>query len=187
MAAAITSIDFSVLYWIQVHLRTAVLDVFFPLITKLGNSGFFWIILGIVLLCIRKTRVCGICVLVCLAVDAVIGEVILKHIFCRIRPCVVRPISDMLISTPSTYSFPSGHSASSFTAATAIFFHSRHAGTAAYVLAALIAFSRLYCYVHFPSDVIAGMLLGICVAAILTPRMQRFFDSHSFDSRSKEI
>lgn len=175
MISAVTAFDFSILYWIQEHLRTDFGDIFFPFITALGNSGVFWIILGVILLCLPKTRLCGICVLLCLAVDAVIGEVILKNIFCRVRPCNINPIVDMLIAAPGSYSFPSGHTASSFTAATAIFLTHRRAGVAAYILAILIAFSRLYCYVHFPTDVLAGVLLGVGVACTLTPIIKRRF------------
>ncbi len=173
MISAITSVDFAILYWIQENLRNAFLDTVVPWITSLGNGGFIWILIAVILLCVPKTRTCGICMLVCLAVDALIGEGLLKHIICRVRPCNAAPIADMLVAAPTSYSFPSGHSASSFTAATAVFLCHRRAGIAAYVLAALIAFSRLYCYLHFPTDVLAGILLGICVACILTPRVQQ--------------
>lgn len=173
MAAAITSIDFSLLYWIQVHMRNTFFDSFFKFITHLGDTGVIWIALGIILLCFPKTLRCGICMLACLAVTALLGEGILKHLFTRERPCVQQPIEDMLLAVPSTYSFPSGHSASSFTAATAVFFHYRKAGIAAYILAALIAFSRLYCYVHFPTDVLTGIALGLCVGIVLVPRLSR--------------
>ncbi|MGM9623230.1 MAG: phosphatase PAP2 family protein [Butyricicoccus porcorum] len=171
MTAAITSLDFSLLYWIQAHMRNDFFDGFFKLVTHLGDAGIFWIALGIILLCFPKTRRCGICMLVCLAVTSLLGEGLLKHLFTRERPCVQQPIADMLLALPTTYSFPSGHSASSFTAATALFFHDRRAGIAAYILAALIAFSRLYCYVHFPTDVLTGIALGLCVGIVLTPRL----------------
>ena len=161
MLAFITSLDFSILLWIQEHLRSPLLDVLFPLITHLGDKGLCWIALGILLLIPRRTRIWGICVLVCLAVDCLLGEGLLKHLFLRQRPCVVQPIEDMLVSIPYTTSFPSGHSASSFTAATALFLNNRPAGIAAYVLAFLIAASRLYCYVHFPTDVLCGICLLI--------------------------
>lgn len=169
MIDAITSLDFSILIWIQQHLRCAFLDVVFPWITHLADKGWFWIALSVILLFPRKTRLCGACMLACLAIDCLLGEGLIKHLFPRQRPCVVQPIDDMLIAIPRTVSFPSGHSASSFTASTALFLHNRRAGTAAYVLATLIAFSRLYCYVHFPSDVLCGILLGICVALLVTP------------------
>lgn len=173
MLASITSLDFSILFWIQEHVRCAFLDMFLPLITHLGDKGWFWIALGAVLLIPRKTRIWGICMLVCLAIDCLLGEGLIKHLFPRQRPCVVQPMEDMLIAIPHSVSFPSGHSASSFTASTALFLNNKHAGIFAYILAALIAFSRLYCYVHFPSDVLCGILLGICVACILTPVLKR--------------
>lgn len=173
MLSTITAIDFSILFWIQEHTRTAVLDVILPFLSIINNVGLFWIILSAVLLLFRRTRLCGICMLVCLAVDCVLGEGILKHLFMRERPYNVIPIDSLLVPTPLTSSFPSGHTASSFTAATAVFYNHKRAGIAAYIMAALIAFSRLYCYVHYPTDVLAGMLLGICVACFVTPRLQK--------------
>lgn len=176
MIDAITSLDFSILLWIQEHLRCTVLDIILPWITRLGDKGWFWILLSVLLLFPRKTRIWGICMLVCLAVDCLIGEGFIKHMFPRQRPCIVQPIENMLIAIPHTVSFPSGHSASSFTAATALFLNNKRTGMAAYILAALIAFSRLYCYVYFPSDVLCGILLGICVACILTPPLQQYLN-----------
>lgn len=173
MIATITAIDFSILLWIQEYVRTAVLDVIFPFLSVINNIGLFWIILSVLLLVSRRTRLCGICMLACLAVDCILGEGLLKHLIMRERPYTVIPIDNLLLPAPTTSSFPSGHTASSFTAATAVFYNHKRAGIAAYVMAALIAFSRLYCYVHYPTDVLAGMLLGICVACVLTPWLQK--------------
>ena len=172
----ITQLDFSILYAIQ-NIRNDLFDWFFPFITKLGNSGIFWILLGICLICFKKTRTCGICVLACLAIGALIGEVFIKNVICRQRPCIQQPIENMLVAIPTSFSFPSGHSASSFTAATAIFLNHRKAGIAAYILAALIAFSRLYCYVHFPTDVLCGAILGIIVACLVTHKIKKYISS----------
>lgn len=174
MISTITAIDFSILFWIQAHIRTTALDVIFPFLSVINNMGLFWIVLSVALLVSRRTRLCGICMLVCLAVDCALGEGLLKHLFMRERPYVIIPIDNLLVPTPLTSSFPSGHTASSFTAATAVFYNHKRAGIAAYVIAALIAFSRLYCYVHYPTDVLAGILLGICVACILTPQLQKW-------------
>jgi undecaprenyl-diphosphatase len=172
--SSITAWDLAILQFIQQG-RNAFLDTVLPMVTHLADKGMIWIVLGMVLLCFRKTRTCGICVLICLLVDCILGERILKHIFCRQRPCVIQPISDMLIAAPHSYSFPSGHTASSFTAATAIFLCHKRAGAVALCAAAIIGFSRLYLYVHFPTDVLCGALLGIGVAALLTPRLRRHF------------
>lgn len=173
MLSTITSIDFAILFWIQEHIRTTTLDIVFPFLSTINNVGLFWIVLSVVLLLFRRTRLCGICMLVCLAVDCALGEGLIKHLFMRERPCNVIPLDNLLIPKPLSSSFPSGHTASSFTASTAIFYNHKRAGIVAYSMAVLIAFSRLYCYVHYPTDVLAGMLLGICVGCFLTPRIQK--------------
>ena len=98
-----------------------------------------------------------------------LGEGILKHLLNRARPFVVHPISQMLIALPTTSSFPSGHASSSFAAATALLRNHKRAGIASYALAGLISLSRLYLYLHYPTDVLGGILLGSCVGWFVTP------------------
>jgi len=144
--------------------RTAFLDSFFLFITKItGSYGQLWVAVGIVLLIFKKTRKTGAAVLVSYIGAMVLGELILKHLFMRVRPCQVDQAFTMLIKRPTSSSFPSTHSALAFAAATAIFADFRKAGVAAYIAAAVIAFSRLYLFAHFPTDVLCGMLLGILV------------------------
>lgn len=145
------------------ELHAPVLDFFFKMITHLGDAGLFWIATGILLLCFRKTRVCGFCVLAGLAVGALITNVTLKPLVARDRPFWVNDTVQLLVSAPKDFSFPSGHTQASFVSAAAIWMNHRKWGTAAFILAALIAFSRLYLYVHFPTDVLAGAVIGICV------------------------
>ena len=90
-----------------------------------------------------------------------IGKLTLKPLVARPRPYSYFPDMTLLVPALSDYSFPSGHSFASFAASTALFLHHRAPGIAAYALAVVIAFSRLYLYVHFPTDVLAGILLGI--------------------------
>ena len=90
----------------------------------------------------------------------------------RPRPCTVDPDFALLIARPTSSSFPSTHSAWSFAGAAAIFQNHRKAGLAAFALAALIAFSRMYLFVHFPTDILAGMVLGILIG-ILAVRICR--------------
>lgn len=144
-------------------LHTPVLDFFFKTITHLGDAGLFWIAVGMILLCFRKTRMCGFCVLTGLAVGALITNVTLKPLVARDRPFWVNDTVQLLISAPKDFSFPSGHTQASFVSAAAIWMNHRKWGTAAFILATLIAFSRLYLYVHFPTDVLAGAIIGICV------------------------
>lgn len=159
---AITNIDFSILDALQ-KIHNSVLDFIMRIITTSGDNGYIWIAACIVLLCIPKTRKIGIYTALTLIAEVILNDGIVKGIVARERPFIQNSGIDTIIRQPSGYSFPSGHSASSFAAATAIFKHNKKLGIPAYILAALIAFSRCYFYVHFPSDVIIGSLFGIAI------------------------
>lgn len=159
---AIHNIDFGILDFLQT-LHNDVLDFIMSVFTHAGDNGYVWIGICILLLCIPKTRKIGIYLAITLIVEVVLNDGIIKGIIARERPFLQRTGIETIIKQPSGYSFPSGHSASSFAAATAIFLHNKRLGIGAYVLAAFIAFSRLYFYVHFPTDVICGSLFGILI------------------------
>lgn len=161
--------DFTVLNHLQ-EIRTNFLDFFFTTITHLGDAGLFWIGLGLLLCFFVKTRKSGSTMLLALIFGAVVCNIFLKNIVARPRPYTIEEwsvikdaASELLIGVPHDWAFPSGHTTSSFAAATALFCYHKKSGIVALVLAVLIAFSRLYLYVHYPTDVIAGMLIGICV------------------------
>lgn len=156
--------DAGVMAFVQQHLRTGFGDGIFTVITYLGEAGAFWLALGAILLIPKKTRKCGFCMLCAIALGFLIGELTLKNIVCRPRPYVSFPDYTTLLVYPSGYSFPSGHSCSSFAGAVVLFRFSKKWGTPALVLAALIAFSRVYCFVHWPSDILCGAALGIACA-----------------------
>ena len=144
--------------------RTEFLDTFFLFFTKLpGSIGQLWLILGIVLLIFKKTIKTGAAVLLSYLGVLLFGELLLKHMVTRMRPCQIDPSFAMLVERPTRSSFPSTHSAFAFGAAAAIFMNYRKAGIAAFVVAALVAFSRLYLFLHFPTDVLCGIVLGIAV------------------------
>lgn len=130
-------------------------------ITFLGEAGWFWILLGIILLCTRKYRACGIAVLLALLADFLLANVILKPLVARPRPCWINDAVELLVRVPGDYSFPSGHTMASFASAEALFLTWRKAGIAAFALSVFMGISRLYFYVHFPTDVLAGAVLGI--------------------------
>lgn len=153
--------EFYLLDWISTHLHSDFLTAAFRVITSLGNAGIFWILLGLVLLCIPKTRRCGLSMILALLCCLVFGNLILKPLIHRIRPYDVNSAVQLLIPRLSDFSFPSGHTYASFAGAVVILRYYKKWGIAALILAVLIAFSRLYFYVHFPTDVLAGMVLGI--------------------------
>ena len=151
------------LYWIQ-GVRNPFLDGVMPAVTFLGNGGWFWILAGAVLLAVPKTRKMGFCVLLSLLLGLILGNGLLKNLIARSRPCWLDESVALLIKVPEDYSFPSGHTLASFEAAVSILLYRRKWGILAVALACLIGFSRLYLFVHFPSDVLGGAVLGTAIA-----------------------
>ncbi len=135
-------------------------------VSYLGNSGQIWILVGIIMLFFKKYRKSGLTVLLALLLCLIFGNGILKNLITRQRPCWIDESVKLLISTPTDYSFPSGHTFSSFAASLSIFMYHKKLGISAFVLAILIAFSRLYLFVHFPTDIIGGIVLGITTAYV---------------------
>lgn len=164
----ITGMDVSILLFIQEHIRSDLMTPFWKAITVLGDAGLFWIILAIILMIPKKTRKAGGMALLSLALGALITNVTLKNLVARIRPYDLVNTIIPLITKPADYSFPSGHTCASFASA-AIYYRMlpKKYGIAAMVLAGLIALSRMYLGVHYPTDVLAGMLVGLASGAII--------------------
>lgn len=168
----ITSYDMSLLKALQLHVRSDFLDWLMPLITKLGNGGILWIIITVILLIPKKTRRTGAGMAVAMILGLIIGNGLIKNLVMRPRPFqmlgrAIHP-DDLLIAPPTDYSFPSGHTLSSFAAATAIYKDHTLFGFVAYVIAGFIAFSRMYLYVHYPSDILGGIVLGLLLGLLGT-------------------
>ncbi len=160
------SFDWSVLHWIQNTLVCPFLDLLMPKITLLGDNGMIWLLAAFALLCTKKYRKHGLLLLAGLAVGVLVGNVCLKNLVARPRPCWLDEGARLLIENPTDYSFPSGHTLSSVIGATILTKTDRRFGYAVIPLAAFIAFSRLYLYVHFPSDVLAAAALGIVIGEV---------------------
>lgn len=162
---AILQWDGQALLFIQEHIRQVWMDGFWKTITHLGDAGWFWIILGIVLLIPKKTRKAGIAALAALAIGALITNVALKNIIARIRPYEVVEGLKLLIEPQSDFSFPSGHTCASIGAALAMYpFLERKWGIPLVILAVLISLSRLYVGAHYPTDVLGGAVVGAFAA-----------------------
>ena len=155
------SLDWSILHWLRDTLTCPALDFLMPKITLLGNGGAIWLLAAGGLLCTKKYRRQGLLLLAGLAVGVLAGNVVLKNLVARPRPCWLDTSVRLLIANPTDYSFPSGHTLSSVIGAVILTKTDRRFGYAAIPLAALIAFSRLYLYVHFPSDILGAAVLGI--------------------------
>ncbi len=155
-------IDGNILLFIQEHIRQEWMDGFWITVTHLGDGGICWLILAFALLIPKQTRKAGIAALIGLAVGALITNVTLKNIVARTRPYEVIQGLSLLIERQHDFSFPSGHTCASFSAACALYLTlPRRWGIVCLALASLIALSRLYVGVHYPSDVLGGLLVGI--------------------------
>ena len=161
-----TDFELGILNFISEKLSCPFFDKVMPIITLFGEHGIFWISLTVVLLILRKTRRLGFSMAISLSLGFIFGNLILKNLVGRIRPYEYNDTITLLVSKLSDYSFPSGHSLASFECATCIFIRNKKWGIAALVLASLVAFSRLYLYVHFPSDVLTGTVMGIAFGII---------------------
>lgn len=158
--------DFQILYLIN-NIHNNILDKIMITLTNLGDTGIIWIIIAIILLFIKKTRKCGILMLISMILGLIIGNGILKNLIQRQRPCWIDTNILLLIPNPTDFSFPSGHTLASFEASIMILLHSKKWGIPAIILSILIAFSRMYLFVHFPTDILGGAVLGTIISILV--------------------
>lgn len=158
--------ELEILHTIQ-QLHNSLLDAVMVFLSLLGDNGLIWLAISIVMLFFKKTRRCGLTIMGAMALSFLLGNLLIKNLVARPRPCTVDTSVALLIPIPGEYSFPSGHTLHGFAAATVIFLHFKKAGIAALVLAGAIAFSRMYLFVHYPTDILGGILLGVLDAVIV--------------------
>lgn len=162
MPAAIQALDEQVLLWIQECIRQGVLDPLVKLYTTLGNAGIVWIVLSVAMLCWKPTRRAGATALCAMVLGLLCTNVVLKHLVSRPRPYTVVEGLIPLLTSGDPNSFPSGHTCAAFAAGVAWFGTTKKGGwrAAALIQAVLMGLSRLYVGVHYPSDVLAGAIIG---------------------------
>lgn len=143
-------------------IHTPLLDTVLVFITKLGDNGLIWILLAAALLLFKRTRKYGLVMAAALVADLVLCNLVLKNLVARVRPYDMNTAVILLVERLHDYSFPSGHTAAAFTAVAALWFAGQKSfSLIVLILAVLIAFSRLYLYVHYPTDVLGGVVIGI--------------------------
>ena len=193
LATLAISFDLPILEWIRTNLWCEILDVAMPIVTMFGDGGIFWIVWSVLLMFFPKTRKTGLGMAFALMMGLVVCNLTLKPMVARIRPYDLQAelgvTINLLNGTMHDFSFPSGHTIASFEAATVLLRNSKKMGIPAYLLAILIAFSRLYLYVHYPTDVIASIILGTifaligdALAGLIAPRL-RFGKRGKFEAR----
>lgn len=159
---SVQNLDGEILLQIQQHLRTDMLTPFMKIVTFLGNGGWFWILCAVVLLAVPKTRKTGYAAVLSLIFGVIVTNLLLKNIVARPRPFAEIGALIPLIAKPTDFSFPSGHTTASFAVALVMLrMLPKKIGIPAVVLAALVAFSRLYLGVHYPTDVLAGFVVAL--------------------------
>ncbi len=175
--------ELNILDWFQT-LHTPVLDKFMTSVTKLGNAGIFWIILTVLFLLIPKMRKTGAVMAAALIIDLLLCNVLLKNLVARTRPYDVNTGIQLLVAKLHDYSFPSGHTAASFASVAALYFAGeKKLWKPTLVLACLIAVSRLYLYVHYPTDVLGGVVIGI-IAGYLGYRLVTVLETKIFRTKN---
>ena len=172
------SFDLPILDWIQANLQSGFMDAIWPIITIFGDAGIFWMAWATLLLFIPKHRRTGLGMWFALFLGLVVCNITMKPLVGRIRPYDfqinelgktwndILAGGELLVELPHDFSFPSGHTIASFEAATVLLINSPAMGIPAMILAVLIAFSRMYLYVHYPTDVIFSVFAGILFAVI---------------------
>ena len=169
------NIDFKILNFIHEFFSCRFLDFFMPAVTALGDAGIIWIAVAVFFLCTKKHRRTGAMLAIGLTLGLILGSVVLKPLIARPRPFSYVEGISLLISPPKDFSFPSGHTLASFVSAVTLMLEHKKGAKVFLCLAILISFSRLYLYVHFPSDVICGAIFGTIIA---------FFVKYLFDRRA---
>ena len=163
--------DLPILDWIAANIWCPFLDAIMPAITLLGDAGIFWMIIAAALLLFKKTRRVGLGMGFAMLMGLLLCNLTLKPLCQRPRPYdyqldVFGKLIPLLIDRQHDFSFPSGHTIASFEAAGVIALNNKKWGIAALVLSCLIAFSRLYLYVHYPTDVLVSVALGLGLAFV---------------------
>lgn len=165
--------EFSFLYALQ-EMNNAVLDPVMIVASTLGNNGFIWIVITVILAFTKRYRECAMVMALALFLSLLLCNITLKNLVQRDRPFWIDEQVILKIKAPTEYSFPSGHTFSSFASAVVLLVYSRKMGVAALTLAAIIAFSRLYLFLHFPSDILASVVLGSVTAGFAIMLFRKF-------------
>lgn len=161
------SLDGNILLFLQEHMRAEAWNPVWIMITVLGNGGMIWIALSAPLLIRGHTREIGAAALLSMGICFLCANICLKNIIARTRPYEALEGLTALIPYPADYSFPSGHTTASFACALVLFrMLPRKYGIPALILATLIAFSRLYVGVHYPTDVLGGIAVAFAGSSL---------------------
>jgi len=176
MLTYINTIDQTILFFIQ-GFHYPVLDKIMIIATSWGNMGFIWLAMAGIMTSNKKTRSIGLITLATLILGAIVSEGILKHLIQRPRPYTDFPSIQMLVDKVTSYSFPSGHATSSFAAAYVLSRYLKKYAPVFWTMACAIAFSRIYLFMHYPTDIVAGIILGLLCGKTVSYLYEKKFNN----------
>ena len=177
MLLSIQSVDFYILDFLQTMARSSFWDKFFSMFTSLGDPVMILCYCAL-LVVMKKTRRDGVMVTCGALIGLAVGNGLLKLLIRRDRPCWLRPEIELLVKNPSDYSFPSGHTMHIAILSVILIYNPPKLAYALIPLTLLMAYSRMYLYLHFPSDVLGGLILGVAIGLLvcwLFPKAEKKF------------
>ncbi|WP_446897118.1 phosphatase PAP2 family protein [Clostridium sp. LBM24168] len=167
MIVLMREFDTCIMLFINKYLKNKYMDIFMCMMTKLGNMGAIWIAISTYLLTHKQYRYEGKAVLITLIISTIVGEGVLKNLIKRSRPFNMAKNIKVIIAKPISYSFPSGHTLSSFAVASVLSEYFVEYEIIFMGLAFLISISRVYLCVHYPTDIIGGIVIGMVLSRVI--------------------
>jgi len=163
------SIDVTLFRFINSTLANPVTDKIMPFITDVKNWYLLYIFLWFLILFKGGKYRVGLAIgmILLVAISDQLSSTLLKHLFERPRPCKVLENVHLLVGCTDSYSFPSSHAVNNFAAAMFFTYFYKHLKRILFSVASIMALSRIFVGVHYPSDVIGGALIGIAIGYIL--------------------
>ncbi|WP_294580954.1 phosphatase PAP2 family protein [uncultured Thomasclavelia sp.] len=167
LLAKIQAVDYQTSHFFTKFYHHQFLNKLMIFVTGTGDFGMVWLGWILILSFVPTTRFLAQKMLLALLTATLVGQVTIKTIIKRKRPCHQFKDVKMLVAIPSDYSFPSGHTTTSFACATTVFYTYPKVGIFLIVFAFIMGLSRIYLFVHYLSDVIFGMILGVIIGIII--------------------
>lgn len=166
--------DDNIINWVG-RLHRPILTKLCVALSVLGSKGFVWFLFCLPCLIYQPWRLTGVNIIVALALTSLAGEGVIKHIVCRVRPCHKLEDDELVLKRPRYYSFPSGHTSSSFSVAAVLLARCWPVAIPVLLFAFAMGASRVYLRVHYLTDVLCGIVLGLLCGFLSVELLNHLF------------